>query len=752
MQNLPTTLQNKFNMTEFQKNKPKSGPPGGNSNKNKPQGKGPRFGFYWIYILIAAVFILLNFFPRDFAQEANWMEVREMLSEGDIERFVVVNQEKVEVFIKKEALEAKDRYEDFRERAFYRSGEGPHYAFYIGDAKAFEENVNETVDRHELAEIPIVYDKRRNWTGDILTWVIFIAIMVAIWIFLMRRLSGGSGPGGQIFNVGKSKATLFDKDTDVKIGFKDVAGLDEAKEEVMEVVDFLRNPAKYARLGGKIPKGILFIGPPGTGKTLIAKAVAGEASVPFFSISGSDFVEMFVGVGASRVRDLFRQAKEKAPCIIFIDEIDAIGRARGKNSMHGANDERENTLNQLLAEMDGFSTNSGVIVLAATNRVDVLDKALLRPGRFDRQIGIDNPDLKAREEILKVHMKPLKVNKDVDPMEVAAQTPGFAGAELANICNEAALIAARKKRKSITMQDFQDAIDRVIGGLEKRNMVISKDEKRIVAFHEAGHALAGWFLKHASPLMKVSIVPRGSAALGYAQYTPKEQFLYTREQLYDTIRMTLGGRVAEELVFNEISTGAQNDLERVTQMSIQMISRYGMNEKVGHVSFPSNQNEWGFQRPFSEKTAQLIDEEMRKYIDKAYQSTKELLKDKIDYLHKIAEVLIKKEVIFRNDLEKILGKRPFDKQQEKDMEDMKKAGKKMNSKPKPKAKRKTKSELKEKAASKPDPKEEKKSERKQSASDNKNDGSMDHSKGNGKKSGQSQKEEETINEEKRKTG
>ncbi|HAK31098.1 MAG TPA: peptidase M41, partial [Sphingobacterium sp.] len=467
------------------------------------------------------------------------------------------------------------------------------------------------------------------------------------------------GGGGAIFNIGKSKATLFDKESQINITFNDVAGLEEAKQEVMEIVDFLKNPRKYTNLGGKIPKGALLVGPPGTGKTLLAKAVAGEAQVPFFSLSGSDFVEMFVGVGASRVRDLFKQAKEKAPCIIFIDEIDAIGRARGKNSMMGGNDERENTLNQLLVEMDGFGTDSGVIILAATNRIDVLDTALLRPGRFDRQISIDKPDLIGREQIFKVHLKPLKLSAEVDAKKLSAQTPGFAGAEIANVCNEAALIAARKNKPEIDMQDFQDAVDRVIGGLEKKNKIISPEEKRIVAYHEAGHAIAGWFLEHADPLVKVSIVPRGVAALGYAQYLPREQFLYTTEQLIDSLCMTMGGRVAEDITFGRISTGAQNDLERITQLSYAMIAIYGMNDKVGNVSFRDS-SEASFQKPYSDKTAELIDAEVRNLINDVYARTKQLLLDKREGLIKIAEKLLEKEILFQSDLEEILGKRPFE--------------------------------------------------------------------------------------------
>jgi cell division protease FtsH len=478
----------------------------------------------------------------------------------------------------------------------------------------------------------------------------------------MRRMSGGGGMGGgggQLFNIGKSKATLFDKEANPDVTFSDVAGLEEAKEEVMEIVDFLKHPKKYTSLGGKIPKGALLVGPPGTGKTLIAKAMAGEAKVPFFSMSGSDFVEMFVGVGASRVRDLFKTAREKAPCIIFIDEIDAIGRARGKNQMGGGNDERENTLNQLLVEMDGFSSEKGVIIVAATNRPDVLDNALLRPGRFDRQIGIDNPDLIGREAIFKVHLGPLKIAGEVDASKLAAQTPGFAGAEIANVCNEAALIAARKDKSAVEMQDFQDAIDRTIGGLEKKNKIISQEEKKIIAWHEAGHAVVGWNLKHADPLVKVTIVPRGVAALGYAQYLPKEQFLHTRDQMLDSMCMTLGGRAAEDIIFGKISTGAQNDLERITKMAYAMITIYGMNEKIGNVSFNDPKGEYGFGKPYADETAKIIDDEVRNMINEAYERTKALLVEKKDQLEKIALALLETEVLFQSDLEELIGKRPF---------------------------------------------------------------------------------------------
>ncbi|MEL6358795.1 MAG: ATP-dependent zinc metalloprotease FtsH, partial [Bacteroidota bacterium] len=488
-------------------------------------------------------------------------------------------------------------------------------------------------------------------------------LIFGFWFF-MRRMSGG-GPGGQIFNIGQSRAALFDAENSVKVTFNDIAGLQEAKEEIMEIVEFLKSPEKFTKLGGKIPKGALLIGPPGTGKTLLAKAVAGEAGVPFFSLSGSDFVEMFVGVGAARVRDLFKKAKDKAPSIIFIDEIDAIGRSRGRGQMPGGNDERENTLNSLLVEMDGFATDSGVIILAATNRPDVLDQALLRPGRFDRQISIDKPDIKDRAAILQVHLKKLKLAQGVDATKLAEQTPGFAGAELANICNEAALIAARKNKKQIGMADFQDAIDRVIGGLEKKNKIISPQEKEIVAYHEAGHAVAGWFLEHAHPLVKVSIVPRGVAALGYAQYLPKEQFLYQTEQLLDEMSMALGGRAAEELIFGKVSTGALSDLERVTKMAYSIVGVYGMNDKIGNVSFHDPQKEeYSFTKPYSEATAQTIDEEVRNLISQAYQRTKKLLMTKKEDLETVAKALLEKEIIFEKDLAQLIGQRPFGKDKE----------------------------------------------------------------------------------------
>jgi len=598
-------------------------------NKSNDKSKKPKFNFYWVYGIIVLLLLglqLLNFsgqavkkYEKDFFNE--------LLPSNDIDKiFVVKNREQVEVFIKDKSLNKPKYKDDLSENRFKALSQNkPHYTFDILSVERFDEKLDEAYENNpDIEEINQDSGVRTSWLEQI-GWLLPIIIIIGIWIFIMRRVSGGmGGPGGQIFSIGKSKATLFDNNTKVNVTFNDVAGLDEAKEEVKEIVDFLKNPQKYTALGGKIPKGALLIGPPGTGKTLLAKAMAGEAQVPFFSISGSDFVEMFVGVGASRVRDLFKQAREKAPCIIFIDEIDAIGRARGKNAVQG-NDERENTLNALLVEMDGFSSDKGVIIVAATNRPDVLDSALLRPGRFDRQIGIDRPDLKGRDQIFKVHLAPLKTSPDINSEKLAAQTPGFAGAEIANVCNEAALIAARKEKKQVEMQDFNDAIDRVIGGLEKKNKIISPEEKEIIAYHEAGHAVAGWFLKDAHPLVKVSIVPRGVMALGYAQYLPKEQYLYRTEQLIDEMCMTLGGRAAEDIIFGKITTGAQNDLEKVTKMAYAMTTIYGMNEKVGQVSFNDPQGEYQFSKPYSDVTSNLIDEEVRNLIDGAYDRTKELL-------------------------------------------------------------------------------------------------------------------------------
>lgn len=629
----------------------------------------PKFNIMWLYAaIIIGIFVVQQLFTGNSVKTVSYQKFEsEMLKPGDVEKLVAYKSHdlvEVEVYIKKDRLKLP-KYNDVQSKggAFgSTSSSSPQYMFTDGSFDGLQAKLKDAEKDIALEQrTPLNIESRESpWAGWFMSFILPVLLLIGFWMFVMRRMGGGAGAGGQIFSIGKSKATLFDKESQVNITFNDVAGLEEAKQEIMEIVDFLKSPQKYTNLGGKIPKGALLVGAPGTGKTLMAKAVAGEAQVPFFSLSGSDFVEMFVGVGASRVRDLFKQAKEKAPCIIFIDEIDAIGRARGKNNIIGGNDERENTLNQLLVEMDGFGTDSGIIILAATNRPDVLDSALLRPGRFDRQISIDKPDLIGREQIFKVHLKPIKIASDVDAKKLSAQTPGFAGAEIANVCNEAALIAARRDKKEVDMQDFQDAIDRVIGGLEKKNKIISPEEKRIVAYHEAGHAIVGWFLEYADPLVKVSIVPRGVAALGYAQYLPKEQFLYTTEQLLDGMCMTLGGRVAEDIVFSKISTGAQNDLERITKLAYAMVTIYGMNEKVGNVSFNDTQGEYQFNRPYSEKTSELIDVEVRSQIEAAYKRTKELLTSKRDGLEKLANALLQKEILFQSDLEEILGKRPFD--------------------------------------------------------------------------------------------
>jgi cell division protease FtsH len=631
----------------------------------KPQERKPRFNPNWIYALVILAFIIINFFPKEHGKPSSWNDVKRMVLSEEVEKMVVWNESEVEVFLTSEALD-KEEHKKLKGNADAFGSDVPQYYFeteidyFNRELEALKGELKAKNINPDLA-LKLEFKTRADYTGQILNWLFFILIFVGFWMLVMRRMGGNSGGSGpNIFNIGRARAQLYDKDTKVNVTFKDVAGLQEAKMEVMEVVDFLKNPKKYTNLGGKIPKGVLLVGPPGTGKTLLAKAVAGEAGVPFFSLSGSDFVEMFVGVGASRVRDLFKQAKEKAPCIIFIDEIDAIGRARGKNLVQSSNDERESTLNQLLAEMDGFGTDSGVILMAATNRPDILDSALLRPGRFDRQISVDKPDLIGREQIFKVHLKPLtKLAADVEAKKLAAQTPGFAGAEIANVCNEAALIAARKGKESVEMQDFQDAIDRVIGGLEKKNKLISPEEKEIVAYHEAGHAVAGWFLEFADPLVKVSIVPRGVAALGYAQYLPKEQYLYRTEQLIDSMCMTLGGRAAEEVFFNKVSTGAQNDLERVTKLAYSMVTVYGMSTKVGNLSFYDAQGEYGYQKPYSEKTAELIDQEVRELVDQAYTRTKGLLLEHKQHTEALAQELLKKEVLFQSDLEQLIGKRPF---------------------------------------------------------------------------------------------
>ncbi|OON66200.1 ATP-dependent zinc metalloprotease FtsH [Hymenobacter sp. CRA2] len=628
-----------------------------------PTPGSPRPGVQlWVLLGLAILTFGLYYLSKgNTAMQIKQQRFEQMLLAGDVRDVTLVNDQLVEVTLNSQALQKPEYRQQLRNRGPLVSDQGPHYAFRVIDGKSFKEDLdklqtNVPADRR----VGLQVDSRTGF-GEIFTgWGFFIILLVGFW-FLMRRMSGTGGPGGQIFNIGKSRAALFEGGDKVKVTFKDVAGLEEAKEEVQEIVEFLKNPSKFTILGGKIPKGALLVGPPGTGKTLLAKAVAGEADVPFFSLSGSDFVEMFVGVGAARVRDLFKQAKAKAPCIIFIDEIDAIGRSRSRGNVPGGNDERENTLNSLLVEMDGFGTDSGVIILAATNRPDTLDSALLRPGRFDRQISVDPPDLNGRTAIFQVHLKPLTLAPDVDAKRLSAQTPGFAGAEIANVCNEAALIAARRDKKMVTMQDFHDAIDRVIGGLEKKNKIISPEEKKIVAYHEAGHAVAGWFLEHAEPLVKVSIVPRGYAALGYAQYLPREQFLYTTEQLLDQMCVTLGGRAAEDLVFGKISTGALSDLESITKRAYGMVSVYGMNDKIGNVSFYDSQgrNEYGFSKPYSEATAQTIDEEARKMIQGQYERTKQLLIDRRTELEAVAQELLRKEVLLQDDLERLVGKRPF---------------------------------------------------------------------------------------------
>ncbi|MBL3656744.1 ATP-dependent zinc metalloprotease FtsH [Fulvivirga sediminis] len=629
---------------------------------NKPQK--PNYQVWVIVVLIAVIFGIMIFNNSSTLVTTTMSKFEDMMMNNDVQRVVIIrNQNYVEITLKEDAVQNSKYSKELENNSPFGVSGGPHYKLNIGSVDSFitqYTELNEKLPSDQQVDYEV--DDKSDITNYIFQWGFFVFILFGFW-FLMRRMTGGGGPGGQIFNIGKSRAALFDAENKVKITFGNVAGLDEAKEEVQEIVEFLKNPGKFTKLGGKIPKGALLVGPPGTGKTLLAKAVAGEAGVPFFTLSGSDFVEMFVGVGAARVRDLFKQAKEKAPCIVFIDEIDAIGRSRGKGQMPGSNDERENTLNSLLVEMDGFSTDSGVIILAATNRPDVLDSALMRPGRFDRQISIDKPDIVGREAIFKVHLKPLKLGQDVDPKKLAAQTPGFAGAEIANVCNEAALIAARRDKSAVEMQDFHDAIDRVIGGLEKKNKIISPEEKKIVAYHEAGHAVAGWFLEHADPLVKVSIVPRGVAALGYAQYLPKEQFLYQTEQLIDEMCMALGGRAAEELVFGKISTGALSDLERVTKLAYSIVSVYGMNDKIGNVSFyDSKQSDYNFTKPYSEATAETIDQEARKVIETAFKRTKDLLSHRNNELEKVAQELLEKEIIFQSDLERLIGKRPFDHQ------------------------------------------------------------------------------------------
>jgi len=644
------------------------------NNGENPKGdnKGPgggdprrRFNFYWIYGIIALIFLGIQILSSmgSNLQSTTFQDFTEMIERGDVNRVKIINQKLVQVYLTEEALSSDlDVYKDLETNPI--SGvNGPHFSFEM-PYEAYKENMSFFYEDHpELKANRLVpeFEERKDIWGEALAYLIPFILIIGIWIFIMRRMSGGgAGPGAQIFNIGKSKAQLFDQNTNVKITFKNVAGLEGAKEEVQEVVSFLKDPDRYTSLGGKIPKGALLVGPPGTGKTLLAKAVAGEAKVPFFSLSGSDFVEMFVGVGASRVRDLFKQAKEKSPSIIFIDEIDAIGRARGKNAISGGNDERENTLNQLLTEMDGFGTNEHVIVIAATNRADILDKALMRAGRFDRQIYVDLPELTERKEIFKVHLAPLKLAPKVDSDFLARQTPGFSGADIANVCNEAALIAARKGKKAIEQQDFLDAVDRIIGGLEKKSKIISQGEKDIIAHHEAGHATVSWLLEHAHPLVKVTIVPRGRS-LGAAWYLPEERQLTNTDQILDEMCAALGGRAAEEIIFNKISTGALSDLEKVTKQARAMVTIYGLNEKLGNITYYDSQNgnDMGFTKPYSEQTAQLIDEEISKIIESQYIRAKQLLTDNKEKLIELAELLLEKEVIFRENLEEIFGKRQW---------------------------------------------------------------------------------------------
>lgn len=647
-------------MSENQSNKPQ-GKPG--DNKKRP------FNFYWIYAIIAVVLISIQLIDWGGGSKVIDEDRFEKLAyQGHVEKVTIINKETAEVYIRKDSL-SSDRHKELGENR--SEARGPHYTFTLGDPGYFQEKLDEIKDSLRVLEqksnktyaFSHKYETHENWGRDLLGWLIPIGIMIAIWIFIMRRISSGGGAGGQIFNIGKSKAQLWDKGRSTNVTFDDVAGLEGAKEEVQEIVDFLKNPKKYTELGAKIPKGALLVGPPGTGKTLLAKAVAGEAKVPFFSLSGSDFVEMFVGVGASRVRDLFKQAKEKSPAIIFIDEIDAIGRARGKSPSMGANDERENTLNQLLTEMDGFGTNSGVIILAATNRADVLDKALLRAGRFDRQIIVDMPDLNERKAIFNVHLAPIKTAETLDVEFLARQTPGFSGADIANVCNEAALIAARQKKKAVDKQDFLDAVDRIIGGLEKKNKIISPEEKKTIAYHEAGHATISWLLEYASPLVKVTIVPRGQS-LGAAWYLPEERSITRTKQILDEMCAALGGRAAEEVTFDEISTGALSDLEKVTKQAQAMVTIYGLNKAIGNISYydsTGQQDSFFMGKPYSEETARTIDEEIRKIVEHQYQRALKLLRDNKEKLDMLAKVLLEKEVIFKEDLEKIFGKRPFDK-------------------------------------------------------------------------------------------
>ena len=642
--------------------------------KPKTPGNGkPKFNMTYLYIAIILILGVQFFSGGKKAVETTWYEVkRTMIQNNDIEKIIVFNQKEATIYLKKES------YPNFKDKIgtgySKPTASGPHFFFNIGSIDKFEENLEKTYQEYNISssdQIPIEYQETYDW-GGVLNFLFPLGLIIFFWWFIFRRMSkgAGGGPGGGIFNVGKSQAKLFDKDQKVSTTFKDVAGLAEAKQEIEEIVSFLKNPTRYTKLGGKIPKGALLVGPPGTGKTLLAKAVAGEAHVPFFSMSGSDFVEMFVGVGASRVRDLFKQAKEKSPCIVFIDEIDAIGRARGKNPNMGSNDERENTLNQLLTEMDGFDTNSGVIILAATNRADILDRALMRAGRFDRQIHVELPDLNERKAIFQVHLRPLKLSAEIKPTFLAKQTPGFSGADIANVCNEAALIAARNEHESVEKQDFLDAVDRIIGGLEKKNKIISIAEKKTIAYHEAGHASVSWLLEHAHPLVKVTIVPRGKA-LGAAWYLPEERSITTKEQMMDEMCATLGGRAAEELSFGKISSGAQNDLERVTKQAYAMVCYFGMSDKIGNQSFydSTGQSDYGFTKPYSEKTAEIIDQEIKDMIDAQYIRAKKVLAENAEGHKILAERLLEKEVLFTEDLQEIFGTRPGAKPVEADEDD-----------------------------------------------------------------------------------
>ena len=629
-----------------------------NANPNKF-----KFSPWWVYGGLIMFFIIWNLISGGAKLEETGKikssEFNALLEKNQVDKVVIYNRSEAEIFLNKTGL-ADPANKAVTKDIFKNENTGPHYVIEdVGDTKSFQEKLEKAQAEGKLKDFD--YKPKNDW-GGILIGLLPIIIIIAIWLFIMRRMSsgGGAGGGGQIFNIGKSKAKLFDEKTDVKITFKDVAGLEGAKEEVQEIVEFLKNPEKYTNLGGKIPKGALLVGPPGTGKTLLAKAVAGEAKVPFFSLSGSDFVEMFVGVGASRVRDLFKQAKEKSPAIIFIDEIDAVGRARGKNNMSGSNDERENTLNQLLTEMDGFGTNTNVIVLAATNRADVLDKALMRAGRFDRQIYVDLPDIKERKEIFEVHLAPLKKVEGLDTDFLAKQTPGFSGADIANVCNEAALIAARYDKKAVDKQDFLDAVDRIVGGLEKKNKIITPEEKRAIAIHEAGHATVSWMVEHAAPLVKVTIVPRGQS-LGAAWYLPEERQIVRTDQMLDEMCATMGGRAAEKVTFDRISTGALSDLEKVTKQARAMVTIYGLNEKLGNITYydSTGQNEYGFTKPYSEDTARIIDKEISDLIESQYKRAIRILEENKDKLNQLADILIEKEVIFKDDIETIFGKRAF---------------------------------------------------------------------------------------------